>query len=320
MKDYYKVFELTRDCSDSDIKKKYRELAKKFHPDRNSEEGAEEKFKEISEAYEHLNPKKRKEYTQGLESYERGGQGMGFGDIFNGFGFGQQQQKFGSNVEVGIQLRLEDIFSGTTKEIEYTRDDHCNTCAGEGGKREKCPVCDGIGSISRAFRTPNGNMRVNALCQSCSGVGTKVVDPCHTCHGSGEVPLKQKMMVNIPPGIPNGAALRVDGKGNGAGDLYIFVREIDHESFKREGANLHIDVNVSYPDLILGKDVTIKGLDGKDLVFTVPPLTDLYKKFRLKSKGMIVKQVIGDILVGLKLIVPKEITDEQKELILKLND
>ena len=345
--DFYKLLDLGKNASEAEIKKSYKRMAMKYHPDRNKDnpEEAEKKFKEIKEAYEILSdPKKRAAYDQfghaGVDPSMGGGRGgfggaenfsdiFGdvFGDIFGGGGRGGQRSNVqrGSDVLYNLELTLEEAVGGTETTLKVPVMVSCGECNGTGAKKGSTPVscstCHGHGQV----RMQQGFFSVQQTCPTCHGSGKQIKDPCHKCHGQGRVKETKTLSVKVPAGVDTGDRIRLSGEGeagiNGgpSGDLYVQVKVKDHSIFTRDGANLYCEVPISYPTACLGGDIEVPTLDGK-VMLKIPAETQTGKLFRLRGKG--VKPVrggaVGDLLCRVQLETPVHLTKEQRELIEKL--
>ena len=345
--DFYKLLDLGKNASEAEIKKSYKRMAMKYHPDRNKDnpEEAEKKFKEIKEAYEILSdPKKRAAYDQfghaGVDSSMGGGRGgfggaenfsdiFGdvFGDIFGGGGRGGQRSNVqrGSDVLYNLELTLEEAVGGTETTLKVPVMVSCGECNGTGAKKGSTPVscstCHGHGQV----RMQQGFFSVQQTCPTCHGSGKQIKDPCHKCHGQGRVKETKTLSVKVPAGVDTGDRIRLSGEGeagiNGgpSGDLYVQIKVKDHSIFTRDGANLYCEVPISYPTACLGGDIEVPTLDGK-VMLKIPAETQTGKLFRLRGKG--VKPVrggaVGDLLCRVQLETPVHLTKEQRELIEKL--
>jgi len=345
--DFYKLLDLGKNASEAEIKKSYKRMAMKYHPDRNKDnpEEAEKKFKEIKEAYEILSdPKKRAAYDQfghaGVDSSMGGGRGgfggaenfsdiFGdvFGDIFGGGSRGGQRSNVqrGSDVLYNLELTLEEAVGGTETTLKVPVMVSCGECNGTGAKKGSTPVscstCHGHGQV----RMQQGFFSVQQTCPTCHGSGKQIKDPCHKCHGQGRVKETKTLSVKVPAGVDTGDRIRLSGEGeagiNGgpSGDLYVQVKVKEHSIFTRDGANLYCEVPISYPTACLGGDIEVPTLDGK-VMLKIPAETQTGKLFRLRGKG--VKPVrggaVGDLLCRVQLETPVHLTKEQRELIEKL--
>jgi len=343
--DFYKVLGVERNASDAEIKKKYRSLAMKFHPDRNADnpEAAEAKFKQIKEAYEILSdPKKRSAYDQfghagidpsmGGRPSGFGGEGFSdiFGDVFGDiFGAGRQRGgvQRGSDLRYNLELTLEEAVAGTEAKIRVPVLVACDECNGSGAKKGSSPVicttCHGHGQV----RMQQGFFSVQQTCPTCRGTGKQIKDPCGKCYGQGRVQETKTLSAKIPAGVDTGDRIRLAGEGEAgerggpAGDLYVEIRVKDHEIFTRDGANLYCEVPISFPTACLGGELQVPTLDGK-VVLKIPAETQTGKLFRLRGKG--VKPVrggpVGDLLCKVQIETPVQLTKEQKALIEKLGE
>ncbi len=342
-RDYYEVLGVNRDASEDDIKKAYRKLAMKFHPDRNPDNPkAEEQFKEAKEAYEMLSDgQKRSAYDQfghaGVD--QSGGAGMGgagmggfadaFSDIFGDiFGAGGGQRGGRSNVYRGADLRynlevsLEDAARGTETKIRIPTMAECEGCQGSGARKgtepKTCPTCNGHGQV----RMQQGFFSIQQTCPKCHGTGRYVADPCNTCHGAGRVKQHKTLSVKIPSGIDEGDRIRLSGEGepgvNGGppGDLYVQVHLKEHGVFQRDHDDLHCEMPISFTVAALGGEIEIPTLEGVARI-KIPAETQSGKVFRLRSKGIKGVRSIahGDLLCHVVLETPISLTDRQKELL-----
>jgi molecular chaperone DnaJ len=350
-RDYYTVLGVTRDVSEDDIKKAYRKLAMKHHPDRNPDDkGSEEKFKEAKEAYEILtDTKKRAAYDQfghaGVDPSQGFGRGPfggggpeGFGGFADAFGdifgeiFGQQGRgRGGSGVFRGADLRynldlsLEDAAHGADVKIRIPALEACETCHGSGAKPgtepKTCPTCQGRGEV----RVSQGFFSIQQTCPQCHGRGKVVADPCQTCHGAGRVKKHKTLSVKIPAGVDQDDRIRLTGEGeagvNGGppGDLYVVVNLKPHAMFQREGADLHCEMPISYATAALGGEIEIPTLDGHAKI-KVPAETQTGQVFRLRNKGIrpVRGSVQGDLYCHVAIETPVKLTARQKELLREL--
>lgn len=347
-KDFYEVLGLQKGASDDEIKKAFRKLAIKYHPDKNQgNKEAEEKFKEINEAYQVLSdPQKKAQYDQfGTADFNGAGAGgfggydaSGFdfsdlGDIFGSFfggGFSQgggrrpNAPQRGNDMEYSINLTFEEAVFGVDKEISITRSENCETCHGTGAKPgtspKTCDKCHGSGRIRVQRNTPLGSFVSESTCDKCGGKGTIVSDPCHDCHGAGVQRKKRKITVKIPAGVDTGNVIPLRGHGehgkNGgpAGDLYINIRVASHKIFKRENFDIFIDTHVSFADAALGVETRVPTIDG-DVKYTVPAGTQPGTRFRLRGKGVprVNGSGRGDQYVRVIVDIPKTLNEKQKE-------
>jgi molecular chaperone DnaJ len=344
-RDYYKVLDVARDASEADIKKAYRRLAMKLHPDRNPDDkAAEESFKEVKEAYETLTDgNKRAVYDQhghaGLDAQRgAGGAGMNpgeafgdifgdvFGDIFGGArrGGGRSQVFRGADLRYDMELDLKQAVFGTSIEIEVPKLSECETCKGSGAAKGsnpvQCETCHGSGQV----RVSQGFFQLQQACPRCRGSGKVVKNPCDTCLGQGRIRRTKKLAVKIPPGVDNGDRIRLSGEGeagrNGgpAGDLYVEVRVRDHSIFERDGEHLSCEVPVSFATAVLGGTIIVPTLDGQ-VSLKIPAETQSGKVFRLRDKG--VKPVRGgargDLYCRVMVETPVNLSADQRELLRK---
>lgn len=348
-RDYYEVLGIGKGASDDEIKKAYRKLAKKYHPDANpGDKEAEAKFKEASEAYAILSdPDKRRQYDQfGHAAFDQGGAGgfdftnmgdMGdiFGDIFGDlFGGGRSRRASngpmkGSNLRTGIRISFEEACFGTEKELELNLKDECGTCHGTGAKpgsgAETCSKCGGRGQVTYTQQSLFGMVRNVQTCPDCRGTGKIIREKCPECYGSGYISRKKKIQVSIPAGIDDGQSIRIRGKGepgsNGGerGDLLVEVTVSRHPIFQRQDYDIYSTAPMSFTTAALGGDVRISTIDG-DVLYTVKPGTQTDTKVRLRGKGVPTlrnKDVRGDHYVTLVVQVPTKLNAEQKELLEK---
>jgi len=324
-RDYYDILGVSKSSSAEEIKKAYRKLAIKYHPDKNPDDkSAEDKFKEAAEAYEILsNPEKKQRYDHyghaGVGGASGGGYGGGgmnmedifsqFGDVFGGggspfesfFGGGGQQSRGGrrvskgSNLRIKVKLTLEEIAHGTEKKIKVTKQIVCKTCDGSGAKDRSsvstCKTCGGSGAVRKVTNTILGQMQTTATCPTCNGSGSQITAKCNSCHGEGTVRGEETITINIPAGVSDGMQLSMSGKGNAApnggipGDLIILIEETPHETLKREGNNIVYDLHVSIIDAALGYSAEVPTIDGKAKI-KIEPGTQSGKLLRLKGKGI----------------------------------
>ena len=359
-RDYYDVLGVAKSASAEEIKKAYRKLAIKYHPDKNPDDkSAEDKFKEAAEAYEVLSsPEKKQRYDQfghaGVGGAAGGGYGGGgmnmedifsqFGDIFGGggspfdsfFGGGGQSRggrrvAKGSNLRIKVKLTLEEIDNGAEKKIKVNKQVSCKTCDGTGAKDKgsvsTCKTCGGSGSVRRVTNTILGQMQTTATCPTCHGSGQQITAKCGSCHGNGTVRGEETISINIPAGVSEGMQLSMAGKGNAApnggipGDLIILIEEIPHENLKREGNNVVYDLHVSIPDAALGASVEVPTIDGKAKI-KIEPGTQSGKLLRLKGKGIpeVNSYHRGDQIIHVNIWTPKALNSEERALLEKLRE
>lgn len=345
-RDYYEILGVDRSVSEKDLKKAYRRVAMKYHPDRNPDDkAAEDKFKEASEAYEILSDsQKRAAYDQyghaGVDPSQGGmggGQGFGnfsdifgdvFGDIFGGAGGGGRGRggpARGSDLRYTLELDLEKAVQGTSVKIKVPTLVHCNTCEGsgakEGSKPVTCGTCGGMGQV----RMTQGFFSVQQTCPNCHGKGQTISDPCRDCGGQGRVEETKTLSVKVPAGVDTGDRIRLSGEGEAGegggppGDLYVQVSVKEHEIFQREGKNLYCEVPISIVDAALGGELEVPTLDGR-VKLKVPAETQTGKLFRLRGKGVVPVRggTAGDLLCRVELETPVNLSSKQKELLREL--
>ncbi|MDE0743179.1 MAG: molecular chaperone DnaJ [Woeseiaceae bacterium] len=340
-RDYYDVLSVTKNASKEDIKKSYRRLAMKFHPDRNKNDaGAEKKFKEAKEAYETLNDSsKRETYDRfGHDGLNRnsgpsGAEGFGdifgdvFGDIFGGgrAGGGRSQVFRGADLGYELKLNLEEAISGDSITIDIPTQISCDSCSGSGARKgsqpSKCSTCDGVGQV----RMQQGFFSIQQTCPKCQGNGTVITDPCSVCYGKGRKAKTKTLSVKVPPGVDTGDRIRLSGEGeagkNGgpAGDLYVEIKVNPHKIFERDGPNIACEVPISILTASLGGEVTLPTLNGS-VSLKVPTGTQSGKVFRLRGKGVSTarEKRVGDLYATISLETPVNLTKKQEKLLKEL--
>jgi len=346
-KDYYEILGIPKNASADDIKKAYRELAKKYHPDVNKDSGAEEKFKELSEAYAVLSdPQKREVYDQygkagvdGRYSREDIFNEDIFRDIFNGFGgfddifdifFGggrrrrTPERKFvPRDISTSVTIDLGEAFKGDEKKIEIGRKILCGRCDGSGaespGDVKTCPQCHGAGRVRVTQNSLFGRFSTVTTCSRCNGTGRVIEKPCPSCRGRGYTEEKKSIIINVPKGVDEGTLLRVPGEGEFGGDLYINVHLKEHPVLKRSGSDLIAEAEISFPEAALGTQIEIESIDGKTSV-EIPPGTQSGESVRVKGRGMpsLDTRKRGDLVVKINVRTPTKLTREERELMEKL--
>ncbi|HTL80246.1 MAG TPA: molecular chaperone DnaJ [Bacteroidia bacterium] len=354
-RDFYEILGVGKGASADEIKKAYRQMAIKYHPDKNpGDKTAEDKFKEAAEAYEVLsNPEKKQRYDQfghaGVGNASQGGHGPGgfsmddifsqFGDIFGGafggggFGGGRGGRRVnrGSNLRIKVKLTLEEIAEGVEKKLKVPKYVSCDKCHGSGAaggsSTSTCGTCKGTGQTVQYMNTMLGRMQTTATCPTCHGEGQIITDKCKQCHGDGVMRGEEQISVKIPAGVHDGIQLSVSGKGNAAprggipGDLIVVIEEIPHEKFTRDGNNLFFEQHISVPDAAMGTSLEIPTLDGKARV-KVEAGTQSGKILRLKGKGLpdLNGYHRGDLLVNIQVWTPTHLSSEEKKILEKLKD
>ncbi len=357
-RDYYEVLGLDKGAEEQEIKRAYRKMAKKYHPDLNQGDAeAEKKFKEVSEAYEVLSdPEKKSIYDRfghdGL-SGQAGGSGFGgfggggysggfggfedifgdiFGDMFGGGASGRRRGPVrGADIQVNVNLTFEEAAFGVEKEIRVNRDEGCTVCDGSGAKpgteKKTCPTCHGTGEVQQVHRTPFGQMVRSGVCPTCHGSGEIIDDPCTKCHGSGKETKAKTFTVDIPAGVYTGAYIPLRGegelgdKGGPRGDLLVHINVQPHSIFERDGDDIRCEVPISFVEAALGGDIDVPTLNGT-MKYNIPEGTQTGTVFRFKGKG--IKNVRtgrpGNQYVKVKVVVPKKMTDSQKNKLKEFAD
>lgn len=355
-RDYYEVLGVSKDASQDEIKKAYRSLAKKHHPDVSTEpkDVAEAKFKEISEAYEILSDEeKRKRYDQygheGIkDSFGQDGFTWDdftraddisdiFGDLFGSmFGGGRRRSRSrnspqqGESLRYDLEITLADVLNGKKANLDVPRSVVCPACGGNGGKDGKaqtCQTCGGQGQVQRVTQSMFGNMVSITDCPDCRGRGTTFAERCPSCRGTGRVNKESKISLNIPKGVEEGMRLKVAGEGNAgvnggpAGDLYVILHIKEDRVFDRDGSNLWTGVTTSYSKLVLGGEESVKTLEGETVALRIPSGTDVGTVLRIAGKGLpkLNSASRGDLLVRVAVNIPKKVSAEEKELLTKLD-
>ncbi len=357
-RDYYEVLSVSKDANQTEIKKAYRKVAMKYHPDRNpGDKAAEDKFKEAAEAYEVLsNPDKRSQYDRfghagmsGAGGF--GGGGMRMDDIFSNFGdiFGEdifssffggggrssggQRSRGvrGTNLRVRLKLNFKEIAKGVTKKIKVKKYSRCSQCGGNGAKDQSsfqtCGTCGGSGQVRKVSQTFLGQMQTVTTCPTCNGQGSIITAKCGQCHGSGRTYGEETVSIDIPAGVEGGMQLSLAGKGNAGerggmnGDLIVLIEEEPHPELQREGMNVAYDLHISIPDAIFGNKLEVPTIEGH-VKINIPAGTQSGKIFRLKGKGFPVVQSYekGDQLIRVNVWTPQHLSPEEKDFFEKVQE
>ena len=350
-RDYYDVLGVDKGADKKEIKKAYRKLAMKYHPDVSEDEGATEKFKEISEAYAVLSDEEKKStYDQfghaGMNGFSNEdifrnanfddifqgfGGGFDMGNIFEMFGFGSGRGRGGgpqrgSDIYAEIDISLEEASTDLEKEIAIKRDTECPACNGTksepGSNPETCQTCGGTGQVKQVTNTILGQMMNVRPCPECKGEGKIITNPCQNCNGKGKVKESNTINIKIPAGVESGSRLRVPGEGNagdvngGYGDLIVLINVKQHDKFERDGANLYYEQQISFPQASLGDNIDIPTIDG-EVELKIPPGTQSGSVFRLRGQGMPImrRNSKGNLYVTTNVVVPQKLDEKQKELL-----
>lgn len=342
MKDYYEILGIPRGASKDDIKKAFRKLAHRYHPDKKG--GDEAKFKEVSEAYSVLSDDKRRaEYDHYGQTFA-GGNGFGgfdfsgfgqeggnvefdFGDIFGGFadvfGGGRARARRGRDISIDLAVPFRDAVFGVERTVLITKNASCEACGGSGGKKGvelvACATCNGNGKVRETKRSIIGTFTSVRTCEHCGGSGKIPKEPCTACAGRGVVRREEEVSVVIPPGIEDGEVIRLSGlgeamRGGSPGDLYVKVHVEPHPTFRKEGANLVMDLEVKLSDAILGSTYTVRGIEG-DMKVEVPGGTSFGDVLRLKGRGIPTGRGRGDLLVRVRIKIPKSLSKAARALV-----
>jgi molecular chaperone DnaJ len=336
-RDYYDVLGVSRTATDAEIKRAYRDLARRHHPDvvgASDKGAAETRFKEINEAYVVLSDvQRRTQYdrfghtdTQGMPNF---GDFAPFGDLFEAFFGGQRgrtQPQRGADLRYDLSVTLDDVMTGAEHEISYTHLGRCDVCAGTGSADKSapatCPQCRGSGQVRSMRNTMLGQFVTTGVCPRCGGSGGIITDPCKSCRGRGRRELKKKLSVKVPAGVDEGTRLRFAGLGEAgergapSGDLYVFLRMEPHDTFERDGADLHCDTDVSFTQAALGARLEVEGLDGAASL-ELPAGTQGGTRFRILGRGLPRFRASGrgDLIVDINVVVPSRLTRKQRELL-----
>lgn len=348
-RDLYEILDVEKTATDDEIKKAFRRKARKLHPDVNKAEDAEEQFKELNEAYDVLSdPNKRAQYDRFGTIPTATGAGAGyadFSDLFGGFGMGdlfstifggsvgqtRQERRNGRDMGVGLRLTLEEVASGSKKEIVYDRLAPCPECGGNGlgenGREVTCPDCHGQGRVVTVQRSFLGDIQTASTCPRCNGTGSIIENPCSECDGQGRVPDRQRITVEVPVGIRDGQQLRLTGYGEAgmqgaeSGDLIVTCRIKPHDFFERDGDNLHMRIDVSIVQACLGADVAVQGiLENETITVHIPEGCQNDQVVRTRGFGMprLSSEARGDLFAHVTVTVPKKLTKRQHELLVEL--
>lgn len=343
-RDYYEVLGLDKNSTEDDIKRAYRNMAKKYHPDLNpNDTEAELRFKEANEAYEILSDsEKRSRYDRfghaGVDPQAGGyGQGFsGFGDIFDdifdifGGGFGSSARRSGpmrgADLQYDLRLEFKEAVFGVEKEIQIQRTENCEKCEGSGAKpgtgKETCATCNGRGEVRYAQQTPFGQFVRTSVCDSCNGSGEVIKDKCDMCHGSGNQTKTRKIKIKVPAGVDNGSVISMRGEGESgsrggpSGDLYIYINVAEDPIFNRRGNNIYVNIPISFTEAALGADIEVPTLEGISN-YSVPEGTQTGTEFRLKQMGVphLRTHGRGDLYFTVDVHVPTNLNEKQKEIL-----
>lgn len=352
-RDYYEILGVQRDADKDVIKKAYRQMAMKYHPDRNpGDAAAEAKFKEAAEAYDVLSDNdKKSRYDRfghaGVQGGGFGGGGQGgagfhdindifsaFGDVFSDFFGGQAQAgarggrsrsraRRGSDLRYFLEVELKDVLSGTETEIQFDAEESCKTCSGSGAKAgtqpETCGTCRGSGQVVRQ----QGFFTMATTCHSCRGEGQVIKEACTKCRGQGRTPIKRKLSITVPAGVDSGTQLRLSGEGEsgffggGPGDLYVEIRVKENKQFERDGQTLHAELEISYLQALLGADIEVKTLSGDKTTLSVEPGSQNGEQIKLRHEGLpsLRSATRGDLIYHLKVLIPKKLNKKEEALL-----
>jgi molecular chaperone DnaJ len=338
-RDYYEVLGVARNASEADIKRAYRTLARRHHPDvvhADDKAAADTHFKEINEAYSVLSdPQRRANYDRFGHAGVQGGPGQGFGDfspfgdLFEAFFGGAQaraQVQRGADLRYDLGVTLEEVLDGGERDIAYNHLAQCEVCGGTGSADKAppttCPQCRGSGHVRSMRNTMLGQFVTTAACARCNGTGGVITSPCSACHGRGRRETKKKLKVRVPPGVEEGTRLRYAGMGEAgergapSGDLYVFIAMEPHETFERDGPNLHCQTDVSFTQAALGARLEVEGLDG-NAVLDLPAGTQSGTRFRIPGRGLPRMRGTsrGDLIVDVNVAIPTRLTRKQRELL-----
>lgn len=345
-RDYYEVLELDRSATEADVKRAYRKMARKYHPDINKDDGAEERFKEVSEAYEVLSDADRRAAYdrfghaaagagagQAGDPFGGGFAGSPFSDLFDSFFGGgaatgrPQAPPRGSDIQISLSLSFEEAVFGVEKEVEVDRLETCDVCHGtrmkEGKQPQTCGNCGGSGEVRRVQQTILGQFMTSGPCPTCQGEGVIITDPCDACRGRGRRRQYRTISVSVPAGVDDNATLRLTGQGEDApggsggqaGNLYVKVNVKQHKIFERHGKAIHSQVGINVAQAALGDEVEIKTIDGP-VMFRIPSGTQSGQQFRLREKGVpdLRGGIRGDQIVTIQVVTPSKLTEDQRAM------
>jgi len=346
VRDLYEILEISKDASQEDIKRAYRKLAKKYHPDLNPNDAeAEQNFKEVNAAYEVLSDQeKRSRYDRfghaGVDPQAGGGDFGGFGDIFDDLfdvfgGFGGRSTgrrrsgpARGADIQQSVTLEFREAAFGVEKEVQVRRYETCGTCEGSGAKpgtdKNTCSKCHGSGEVRYTQQTPFGQFVQVGVCDQCNGTGETFEEKCETCQGSGKEIKTRKINVNIPAGVDSDSVMTVKGEGHSGekggppGDLYLYISVKEDPVFSRRGTNIYVTVPITFAQATLGSEIEIPTLEGTE-VYTIPAATPSGSRFKLRNKGVANVRGLGkgDLIFTVEVIIPKDLSDKQRELLLE---
>jgi len=322
-KDYYEVLGIKKTASDSEIKQNYRKLCKQYHPDKNPDDKtAEENFKNIAEAYEVLsNPEKKANYDQFGHNNPRNRQESHMNNY-------QAPPRVGEDMQLIIKLSLEEIYRGIKKQYKYNHTVSCDVCGGHGGtEANNCGTCGGSGFIMQAFNTPMGQIRQMFLCPTCDGTGLIYNKKCDACNSTGVKNVEEIIEVDIPSGVIDSMTFVMSGKGHAIksgqnGNLHVRIMELPHPLYVRNGSDLKLKLNLSFPQLVLGDKVEVDTIEGSKIRINIPEYSDVGSDLRIKNKGLkaFKNDSRGDMIITLNIEIPKELDDETKALIIDLKE
>jgi molecular chaperone DnaJ len=337
-KNYYDILGIKKDANEGEIKKAYRKLSKKYHPDVNPD--GEEKFKDIAEAYDILSDKEKKNNYDRFGTADPRGQsnpfeGQSMQDIMRDFGFGgganpfgRAQERRGHDLVMNLKISLEDVYNGVTKKFKYRRNAPCMTCNSDGGTdKTKCTRCDGNGYVMHQHQTPMGVMRQMVDCTDCGSTGYVFKNTCGTCNGNGVTSKEETVEVSIPKGVFEGSTLQYAGMGHGvkmgtAGRLLVKVFVNKHNDFIRNGDDLKYNLKLTYPKLVLGDKIEVPTIDGKKIRVTIPEYSNIGDNLRITNKGLpkYNSNATGDMIIVLDIEMPDNINEDEREVIEKLKN